>query len=424
MKTFLRITLLLLAAFAVALGIHALRGSFPAAESAAPASEIVVSQDADGTLRCYRDAAPCSFTGLVRDRAAGVFRYAEDGLVSETFCGFAEENGVWWYVDHGLVDFDRNDVVEGTVDGQTGLWYVSGGSVLSDYSGVTAYTDSGMLYAVDHGRVDPDFTGFSRSARGWWYVEKGLVDREKTGLIPGTLNGEVALWYVADGQVQLSFSGLAEIEPGERWYVRYGRAEPALTGVVRIGDDAWYCREGKVVPVGRMAFSDESGDWIVTDGRAEQVLSEEQRTYFRALTLVAEITDEDMTKEEKLRACFDYAKTTFWECVPRTPNSTDPGWHVLYANDLLDGSGGNCFSFGAAFAFMAKACGYDEVYCCNSASHGWAEIDGKVYDPEWSRHSDGFDIYALDYDSVTGQGYAAAIQISDQPGWEWMRVKI
>ena len=41
---------------------------------------------------------------------------------------------------------------------------------------------------------------------------------------------------------------------------------------------------------------------------------------------------------------------------------------------FVDGAG-NCFSYGAAFAYMAKAIGYKNVYCCNSGGHGWAEVD-------------------------------------------------
>lgn len=426
MKGVLRTILLLLGAIAVALGIRYLHSGFRKTEAAAPSSaEILVRQDEDGVLRCYRNGLPCSVSGIVRDREAGCWRYAADGVIDGDYCGFAEENGLWWLVDHGTVDFDRNEVVEGVVDGREGLWYVSGGTVMTDYSGVTEYTDSGTMRVVECGRADLSFTGFASNSRGWWYAENGAVDTEKTALIEGTLAGEDALWYVADGQVQLSFSGLADVDgDGAPWYILYGRAAPDLTGVVQLGEDHWYCRSGRVERRGREAIVEDGVEWIVTDGSAVRADTEEQKTYFRALQVVARITDESMTKEEKLRVCFEYMKTDYWECVPRTPNLAEPGWHVIYANDLFVGDGGNCFSFAAAFAFLAKACGYDEVYCCNSVNHGWAEIDGLIYDPEWSRHSDGFDIYGLSYDSVTGEGYAAGLFGADRPGMEWMRVPI
>lgn len=85
---------------------------------------------------------------------------------------------------------------------------------------------------------------------------------------------------------------------------------------------------------------------------------------------------------------------------------------------FVDGAG-NCFSYGAAFAYMAKAIGYKNVYCCNSGGHGWAEVDGLVYDPEWSRHH-ARDYYALSYNTKLDQNYKAAIAA----GYSWMHVKI
>jgi hypothetical protein len=81
---------------------------------------------------------------------------------------------------------------------------------------------------------------------------------------------------------------------------------------------------------------------------------------------------------------------------------------------------GNCCSYGAAFAYMAKAIGYEEVYVCNSGGHGWAEIDGKVYDPEWGRHRSDKTYFGLDYDTCKSPAYKSAIA----PGYWWMHVKV
>ena len=95
---------------------------------------------------------------------------------------------------------------------------------------------------------------------------------------------------------------------------------------------------------------------------------------------------------------------------------------MIYANDMFAGPGGNCCSYAAAFAFMAKAIGYENVYACNSGGHGWAEVDGRVYDPEWSKR-DGLTAvtyYGLSYDQKCDVAYKKAIS-SNQP---WMHVKI
>ena len=82
---------------------------------------------------------------------------------------------------------------------------------------------------------------------------------------------------------------------------------------------------------------------------------------------------------------------------------------------------GDCYSYGAAFAFMAKAIGYTNVYACNSGGHGWAEVDGKVYDPEWSRHhSSPGSYYGVGYNDPCDVDYKGGISAGE---W-WMHVKV
>ena len=73
----------------------------------------------------------------------------------------------------------------------------------------------------------------------------------------------------------------------------------------------------------------------------------------------------------------------------------------------------------ATSAWMAKAAGYENVYACNSGGHGWAEVDGLVYDPEWTRHNAG-NYFARPYSQSGGPSYASAIS----SGQAWMRVAI
>ena len=95
-------------------------------------------------------------------------------------------------------------------------------------------------------------------------------------------------------------------------------------------------------------------------------------------------------------------------------------WPELYANDMFVDGAGNCFSYASAFAYMAKAIGYENVYCCSSGGHGWAEINGLVYDPEWSRHSNKSTYFGISYNASTDVNYKAGIS----PGYAWMHIKI
>ena len=133
---------------------------------------------------------------------------------------------------------------------------------------------------------------------------------------------------------------------------------------------------------------------------------------------VRKCTRKGMTMEEKLYASFHYLKDNYLEGV-RRDTYTGPDWPVVYAKDLLIDGKGDCFSFGASFAYMAKAIGYEEVYACNSGGHGWTEIDGKLYDPEWATHSDKYSYYGMSYDEPCEVPYGDALGDED-----WMHVKV
>ena len=164
-----------------------------------------------------------------------------------------------------------------------------------------------------------------------------------------------------------------------------------------------------------------SATTVYINGKAMEGMSPESlETLLRAQAVVAGITNDSMTKEQKLRVCFDYVKEAYLEIKPRIPHYLGMDWPVIYANDMFVNGAGNCCSYAAAFAYMAKAIGYDEVYCCNSGGHGWAEIDGLIYDPEWSKWHHVYNYFALSYDTPTDQGYKGAIGA----GKPWMRVKI
>ena len=159
---------------------------------------------------------------------------------------------------------------------------------------------------------------------------------------------------------------------------------------------------------------------VYVNGKAMEGMSPESLAVLqRAQAIVTSITNDSMSMEQKLRACFDYVKT-YREGRPRTPNYTGMDWPVIYANDIFVNGFGNCCSYAAAFAYMAKAIGYEEVYCCNDSGHGWAEIDGLIYDPEWSMHHDVYSYYALSYDTKTDVDYKGNIAAR----LPWMHVKI
>ena len=238
-------------------------------------------------------------------------------------------------------------------------------------------------------------------------------------------NGELANGTVTVNGKKLTFvkgvlrTGMQTINGNKYYYNTSGVLQK--NGIVGSDKDGWYYADKN----GKIDFSYSNGitqngkDWNVMSGKATRVKTKSDKTLFRALKVVAKVTNKSMSKSQKLKACFNYTKNAYKELNPRIPHYHGSDWPIIYANDMFVDGAGNCFSYGAAFAYMAKAIGYKNVYCCNSGGHGWAEVDGLVYDPEWSRHH-ARDYYALSYNTKLDQNYKAAIAA----GYSWMHVKI
>lgn len=143
-----------------------------------------------------------------------------------------------------------------------------------------------------------------------------------------------------------------------------------------------------------------------------------EKVYDAAKEAVAKCTNEGMTKEQKLRAAFDYLKNNYMEGVRRS-DYREMDWPVVYGTDMLINGKGDCFSYGASFAYMAKAIGCSDCYACNSGGHGWAEVEGKIYDPEWSKHSTNYSYFGMSYDEPCDVPYKGALGSAS-----WMHVAV
>ena len=203
---------------------------------------------------------------------------------------------------------------------------------------------------------------------------------------------------------------------------KYYRNSKIATGIIGSQSTGWFYAgaDGKINYNYVNGVEQNGVKWIVTNGKARKVATRSDEVLFRAAREAAKATNTSMTKQEKLWACFRYCQNTYNEKRPRTPHYLGLDWPLIYADDMFIRDGGNCFSYAAAFAFMAKAIGYTEVYGCNSGGHGWAEIDGRIYDPEWGRHYKNYTYFGLDYDEIRNPNYKGAIA-AKKP---WMYVKI
>ena len=229
--------------------------------------------------------------------------------------------------------------------------------------------------------------------------------------------------YITDGMVislQEVESGLVEID-GKKYYFENG--EKVTNAVVNDENGSYiYINADGAFDEG---FCDgvkiDEDQWTVINGKATKVNpdSDFDMTLYRATQAVAKCTDSSMTKEEKIKAGFDYIRTAYLEGVLHDPPYLEADWPVVVANDIFVYGKGDCYSYGAAFAFMLKGMGCEEVYACTTGGHGWAEAEELVYDPEWSMHSDNYAYFAMTYEEECDVNYKAIFD-----GTDWKHVKL
>ena len=118
-------------------------------------------------------------------------------------------------------------------------------------------------------------------------------------------------------------------------------------------------------------------------------------TMIQTVKTVNSVTKPEMTKKQKLRACWKYmVSRKRFRYVSKYPDLNQKGWQRITAEDMLRTKKGNCYSFACAFAAMANVIGYDAYVICGRINgrrdrardgltrHAWVRIDGKNYDPE------------------------------------------
>ncbi len=236
----------------------------------------------------------------------------------------------------------------------------------------------------------------------------------------------------SDSQATKTNSGASKETPKDgfvtiddvRFY--YVNGEPQVDTIV--GDESegyFYADKSGAINSGYcngMTIGDE--DWIIIEGKAYKVETESDKCLFTAAKDIAACTTVDMTKEEKAQAAFDYIKEHYLEGVRHNPpySYTKKDWPIVCANDLFVYGKGDCYSYGAAYAYMAKAIGYEEVYACNSGGHGWAEIDNRTYDPEWSLHSNNYTYFGIGYDEECDVPYANSI--ADEADFKRLKIEV
>lgn len=203
---------------------------------------------------------------------------------------------------------------------------------------------------------------------------------------------------------------------GKRSY--YVKGKPVKNKVKKIKNYRYYFNkkghvvEGKTVKFNKKtyylsnkghvrAFKKKGKYYFPDSTKMTKAQSEDWKARLNAEKIAEEITNDSMTKKEKLRKCFDWVMAKPY--ITYRKFSPTAYWPATYANDHFTRAGGDCHADAAAFAYLAAAIGYKNVYVCNDATgtrdqgHAWTEINGKVYDPLFAQAKSFSKNYGVSY---------------------------
>ncbi len=237
-------------------------------------------------------------------------------------------------------------------------------------------------------------------------ADRALLDEQAVIPVFTDLNaGHWAYYELLEAAIGHSAAFAPE---GETWsesddaHLRYA------PGPVLYGQDVYYAGEDGVIlrdaAVGSLYFG--------PDGRYTSG-NEEADGY--AKSILAELYSPEMSREELLRAAYDYTRDSFKYL--RRSESYDwgvTGWEVEEALTILRTGRGNCYCYAGVFWLLARQLGYDARAVSggvgwSSRPHGWVDIemDGVlcIFDTEleMAYRAKGtyiYDFFRMPYDSV------------------------
>ena len=196
----------------------------------------------------------------------------------------------------------------------------------------------------------------------------------------------VIYYYTGTNHQRYEKKGWAKID-GKKYYFRGDYT--AATGLQRSGrTPTLFSGNGYLAVDGTVEGSRKGNKYFKADGTAmDREETYEFITYLRAKKQVEKLVNDRMSEKKKLKKCFKWVLKRPY--ITKRKFTTKKGWIPLYANDHFRGAGGTCMADASAFAYMAKALGYKDVYVCmnkvKKGGHAWTEIKGKAYDPRFAK---------------------------------------
>ncbi len=188
--------------------------------------------------------------------------------------GFGQaSDGLWYYYTDGKVDTSQNSVIKGTVNGVNAWWYVVGGEVQLDFTGLADYKNDNGWWYINNGKVTFDHNGVEKNKNGWWYVKNSKVDFTYTGFATNS-NGN---WYIEKGKVTFNKNSVIKDTTGAIgtkgtwWYVVGSKVKTDFTGLADYKNDNgwWYIENGKVTFTQNTVAKNKNGWYYVKNGKVD-----------------------------------------------------------------------------------------------------------------------------------------------------------
>lgn len=154
----------------------------------------------------------------------------------------------------------------------------------------------------------------------------------------------------------------------------------------KIGSKVYYFDSKGVMAKNKIVGNDKTGYFYVDETGCKSTSTEIQM----AVDFVRQHTDDSMTNEEKLYACFVYLSRNY-PYLRDYVVPTDASRFTYYCIDMLTNNHGNCYRCAATFATVATVLGYEARVTCGKVTnlqgdgftiHGWTEL-WRPEDNEW-----------------------------------------
>ncbi len=203
-----------------------------------------------------------------------------------------------------------------------------------------------------------------KRAVGWTKIKKKYYYFKENGILydkPGWMSKNGARYYLRKDGSRYS-AGMFRIDGKYYYFGKAGKLATDRRGATWKGKTYNIDEKGVVTPVSAL------------EAQCSKVTK----------AFIARHTNDTMTREQKLRACFNY----LLGCMryrPMVANWSEfrvKEWYYQKAINLFQSPtlSGNCYSFACGVAACAKELGYRPTVVVITADHGFVIIDGKYYD--------------------------------------------